>query len=230
MEGRQRRREERERERYRREQFLIACHRSLIHSCEFVVVVLFLYSVFDLYAGPQSMRSSPPPAPPAANILAQDRKLHQLDVPMRAGLGGLNDATIGVGGIPVGVGSSSSSSWDDREVARQIAMLTEERDFLRKYVSRCEHELKAYQLQYPDLVGGHTAGGANSGDILNELSGGTGIEELPPWIGQAKYMSPLLVAYEARIEELMEKNQEQLVNSHTNTRTHSTRALLFDLA
>jgi hypothetical protein len=96
-------------------------------------------------------------------------------------------------------------------VARQIAMLTEERNFLRKYVSRCEHELKAYQLQYPDLVGGH--GGANNGDLLNELAGS--VEELPPWIGQAKYMSPLLVAYGARTEELMENHQEQLVSHAT---------------
>lgn len=92
-------------------------------------------------------------------------------------------------------------------MARQIALLTEERDFLRKYVSRCEHELKAYQLQYPDLVRGRT-GQAGEAEI-SEMGGG--IDDLPPWIGQAKYMSPLLVAYEARIEELMEKNQEQLV-------------------
>ena len=77
-------------------------------------------------------------------------------------------------------------------------------------MSRCEHELKAYQLQYPALVGGHAASGVagSQNELLSELSGS--IEELPPWIGQAKYMSPLLVAYEARIEELTEKNQEQL--------------------
>src|SRR5262249_42244797 len=75
-------------------------------------------------------------------------------------------------------------------------------------VSRCEHELKAYQLQYPDLVRGRLGSAQN--DLVNELSGAA--EELPPWVGQAKYMSPLLVAYEARIEELTEKNQEQLVS------------------
>ena len=147
------------------------------------------------------------------NMAAQDKKLHQLDPPQRATLGshafssGDDFAAMsGAGAGGVGAGAASSSSWDQTEVARQIALLTEERDFLRKYVSRCEHELKAYQLQYPDLVGGHTAGG--QGELLNELSGS--IEELPPWIGQAKYMSPLLVAYEARIEELTEKSAEQL--------------------
>ena len=78
-------------------------------------------------------------------------------------------------------------------------------------MSRCEHELKAYQLQYPALVGAHAGAGSQGGELLNELNGS--IEELPPWIGQAKYMSPLLVAYEARIEELTEKNQEQLVRT-----------------
>lgn len=96
-----------------------------------------------------------------------------------------------------------------------MALLTEERDFLRKYVSRCEAELKAAQLQYPDLVKGHTAAAAGESDLLNELAGT--VEELPPWIGQAKYMSPLLVAYEARIEELTEKNQEQLVGATKST-------------
>ncbi len=76
-------------------------------------------------------------------------------------------------------------------------------------MSRCEHELKAYQLQHPDLVRGGAA--QQRGELVSELSGT--VEELPPWIGQAKYMSPLLVAYEARIEELTEKNQEQLVSA-----------------
>lgn len=126
--------------------------------------------------------------------------MHQLSPPPRS-LGDLS-------------GDPAGSSWNDTEVARQIALLKEERDFLRKYVTRCEQELKAYQLQYPELVRG-AVGGAG-GDLLNDL--GAGAEELPPWVGQAKYMSPLLVAYEARIEELTEKNREQLVRSPSTAR------------
>jgi hypothetical protein len=67
-------------------------------------------------------------------------------------------------------------------------------------------------LQYPELVGG-AAAAARQGELVNELSGA--VDELPPWIGQAKYMSPLLVAYEARIEEITQKNQEQMVRNNT---------------
>jgi hypothetical protein len=173
--------------------------------------------------------------------------LHQLSAPLRNSIAADEPdyAPLSAGG---GGSAGGSSSWDENEVARQMALLTEERNFLRKYgtntitmrtrvtwssffclqrvltplchflspclptpVSRCEHELKAYQLQYPELVGG-AAAAARQGELVNELSGA--VDELPPWIGQAKYMSPLLVAYEARIEEITQKSQEQMVRNN----------------
>jgi hypothetical protein len=68
----------------------------------------------SICSGPQSLRDVPEVAVP------QDRKLHQLSVPVRSGIASDEAA-------------SSGSSWDETEVARQIAMLTEERNFLRKY-------------------------------------------------------------------------------------------------
>lgn len=70
-----------------------------------------------LCAGPQSLHSPVP-----ANVSAQSQKLHQLSAPVRPSLA--PDEIGGAGG---------GSSWNDSEVARQVAILTEERDFLRKY-------------------------------------------------------------------------------------------------
>jgi len=123
-------------------------------------------------------------------------KLHSLSPPSRAPL---------VQMLSGSGGESGASAWGEGDVAKQMALLTEERDFLRKYVSRCESELRAYQLAYPELA---RSGDAASSDVGAELGGG--VEELPPWISQAKYMSPLLVAYEARIDELTTQNQQHL--------------------
>ena len=75
-------------------------------------------------SGPQSLRG--PTTASSANQLAQDRKLHQLSVPVRNSLQEATDAFASGG-------ATGTSSWDDSEVARQIALLTEERNFLRKY-------------------------------------------------------------------------------------------------
>ena len=71
--------------------------------------------------GPQSLHSPVPD-----NVVAQGKKLHQLSAPARPTFNVLEE--LGGGG-----GSGGPSSWDESEVARQIAILTEERDFLRKY-------------------------------------------------------------------------------------------------
>jgi hypothetical protein len=64
---------------------------------------------------------------------AQDKKLHQLSAPLRNSIaaGEPDYAPLSAGGS--GGAGGSSSSWDENEVARQMALLTEERNFLRKY-------------------------------------------------------------------------------------------------
>lgn len=75
-------------------------------------------------SGPQALRG--PTTASSSNALAQDRKLHQLSVPIRNSLPAATDEFASAG-------ATGTSSWDDSEVARQIALLTEERNFLRKY-------------------------------------------------------------------------------------------------
>jgi len=94
--------------------------------------------------------------------------------------------------------------------------------YVEPSVSRCEHELRAYQVQYPSLVRSSGSSGASplSPHASALLPDGSGAEDaLPPWMGQAKYMSPLLVAYEARMEEMAAKQQEQMVRRRTRTGT-----------
>ena len=69
------------------------------------------------------------------------------------------------------------------QLLRENVLLQEDNAFLRDYVTRCEAEMRAYQTQLPDFAA------APLPDALVD-------QGLPPWAANAKYMSPLLLAYE----------------------------------
>jgi hypothetical protein len=63
-------------------------------------------------------------------------------------------------------------------------------------VARLQEFLKLYQARYPELQ--------ISESSVNALDDGG---DQPPWITHSRYLSPLLVAYEARLKELDIANQ-----------------------
>jgi hypothetical protein len=81
-------------------------------------------------------------------------------------------------------------------LVRENAILKEENKSLQEQVRRCQAEMKIYQTKYPGL----------RMPALTDLDLG---DELPPWISQSRFMSPLLVAYEKRIQDLTKRNLEQ---------------------
>ena len=84
---------------------------------------------------------------------------------------------------------------------------------IHKKVRRVTTELKRYQVRYPRAAAeaaaaaGTKSVGGNSGEVDNnggpEGSGYTGqdaADELPPWVTSSEVMSPLLAAYDTRIQ------------------------------
>jgi hypothetical protein len=98
-----------------------------------------------------------------------------------------------------------NSSQEDAFV-HEMSTLREENEHLRMYVSKCEQVIKAYQLENPDLarhLSNNSALSDQDSDNSEENS-----SDLPPWITNSKFMSPLLIAYEQRIQDLVDKNNE----------------------
>ena len=67
-------------------------------------------------------------------------------------------------------------------------------------VSRLQEFLKLYQARYPEL---EITESSLQGLGMVDPSGN---DEIPPWMSHSRYLSPLLVAYEARMKELETSN------------------------
>lgn len=76
----------------------------------------------------------------------------------------------------------------------ELGRVRRENASLRDQLQRTLKELKAYQLQYPELVSRESS----------EAAG-----DLPPWNTSADVMSPLLTCYDTRIAELQEQAEQQ---------------------
>ncbi|CEP01468.1 hypothetical protein PBRA_002074 [Plasmodiophora brassicae] len=88
-------------------------------------------------------------------------------------------------GAPRDVPPSNVPLDDPGGVRRHVHQLESQKEFLRTYAARLEAELRAYQTRFPDL----TVAVDNDSD------------DLPPWIANAEYLSPLLLAYDAQIAQ-----------------------------
>ncbi len=82
---------------------------------------------------------------------------------------------------------------DPEHLAKEMAEVKQENHFLRQYVVRLENEMKVYQSRFPELN--------------VKLPSEPMDAELPPWVANAQYMNPLLVAYQRRIDDLTQKNE-----------------------
>eukprot|EP01084_Bolivina_argentea_P173932 301284_1 len=91
----------------------------------------------------------------------------------------------------------------DAKYLRQISALKEENDFLRSLSNRVQIELKEYQIRFPQLLV-ESNDHANMDDTCNLTPNGGDLPNcnLAPWSSSSKYVSPLLVAYDAKIKEL----------------------------
>eukprot|EP00752_Nemacystus_decipiens_P012773 g11312.t1 len=143
---------------------------------------------------------------------------------------------------------------DKRLYEQELARTREENAFLQDQVRRVTTELKRYQLRYPRAAAEAAAAaaaagtkwaGGSGGEVDNsggaEGSGHTGqdvVEDLPPWVTSSEVMSPLLAAYDARIQDLegqiaaqrdgMEElagRTHQLVEENDQLRQEHTREL-----
>ncbi|CAM9533036.1 unnamed protein product, partial [Sphacelaria rigidula] len=102
---------------------------------------------------------------------------------------------------------------------QELARLRKENVFLENQVRRVSAELKRHQIRHPQAAAAAAAAAAEneggedhgtregfSGDVNSAGAGGIrrdGIEdELPPWVTSSEVMSPLLAAYDARIQDL----------------------------
>jgi len=80
---------------------------------------------------------------------------------------------------------------DPNKFASEMAEIQQENDFLRQYAGKLEEQLKVYQTKYPELnakIPPHPA-----------------TTDLPPWVANAKYMNPLLIAYQRKIDNIAEE-------------------------
>ena len=64
-------------------------------------------------------------------------------------------------------------------------------------VRRVTTELKRYQLRHPRAA---AEAAAEVGDVGRNVEGHQDADDLPPWVTSSEVMSPLLAAYDARIE------------------------------
>ena len=80
-----------------------------------------------------------------------------------------------------------------------VTRIKEENLYLRQYTLRCEALLDLYHSKMPEVK-------ANAEPVAISAT------DLPPWITNARYAQPLLVAYEARIKELAEKSSGDAEN------------------
>jgi len=76
------------------------------------------------------------------------------------------------------------------------AELHAENNHLRQLVQRLNIELSGMQLRHPEEAAG---AGKSRVDAADEKG-------LPPWVASPRYLSPLLVAYDTRIQELEQAN------------------------
>eukprot|EP00466_Bigelowiella_natans_P019338 jgi/Bigna1/127991/aug1.5_g2699 len=90
--------------------------------------------------------------------------------------------------------TSLEKSMDIEKMAREMAELQQENHFLRSYAIRLEKQLQVYQSSYPELDVKIPAAEPLSSD-------------LPPWVASAKFMNPLLVAYQRKIDDLTQRNE-----------------------
>ena len=81
---------------------------------------------------------------------------------------------------------------------KKVSDLTDENKALKDQLNRCQKEMKLYQDKYPEFQSSNIMA-----DNL-ELD-----DDLPPWISQSRLISPLLVAYENRIQNLTQRNLQQ---------------------
>ncbi|CAM9407870.1 unnamed protein product [Phaeothamnion confervicola] len=81
---------------------------------------------------------------------------------------------------------------DKRLYEQELARAHTENVFLKDNVQRLSKELKALQLQYPAA-----AAGLSRADV-------DGQPDLPPWVMSADVVSPLLAAYDARMQQELE--------------------------
>ncbi|CAM9783522.1 unnamed protein product [Scytosiphon promiscuus] len=144
---------------------------------------------------------------------------------------------------------------DKRLYEQELARTREENAFLQDQVRRLTTELKRHQLRFPRAAaeaaaafatdpagsGGEIGGGAEGGETgtgLGRAGLGDAVEELPPWVTSSEVMSPLLSAYDARIQDLegqitaqrdgMEElaaRTHQLVEENEQLREEHTREL-----
>ncbi|CAM9903980.1 unnamed protein product [Pylaiella littoralis] len=144
---------------------------------------------------------------------------------------------------------------DKRLYEQELARIREENAFLQDQVRRVTSELKRYQLRFPEAAeaaGVTASAGASRGGLADGGGGGGGgggadgglglgrdaADDLPPWVTSSEVMSPLLTAYDARIQDLegqiaaqrdgMEElaaRTHQLVEENDQLRQEHTREL-----
>ncbi|CAM9333373.1 unnamed protein product, partial [Ectocarpus sp. 4 AP-2014] len=138
---------------------------------------------------------------------------------------------------------------DKRLYEQELARTREENAFLQDQVRRVTAELKRYQVRFPrsaaDAAASPTATGADGSGGRGGEGGGKVCEQhaaddvpLPPWVTSSEVMSPLLAAYDARIQDLegqvaaqrggMEElagRTHQLVEENDTLRQEHTREL-----
>ncbi|ETO13681.1 putative surface protein [Reticulomyxa filosa] len=107
---------------------------------------------------------------------------------------------------------------------QQIQALKEQNEYLRSYgikyliypfkkkkrKNKIESELGIFQARYPEVLSDiqQRVQPSNNNEPNTYMNGMETIHEMPPWIASSKYMSPLLVAYDNRIDELKQQIQQ----------------------
>jgi len=104
----------------------------------------------------------------------------------------------------------------DNKYLHQIDAFKEENQFLRGLCNRLQTELKEYQIRFPVLLVDEEAANETkssqlfgTADVTDtavlDIAAVHSSVELAPWTSSSKYMSPLLVAYDARINQLKQQ-------------------------
>lgn len=89
---------------------------------------------------------------------------------------------------------------DKRLYEQELGRMRKENAFLEDQVRRVSAELKRHQIRYPQTAAGVAEGRkpAKAGGRQEMV----GEDCLPPWVTSSEVMSPLLAAYDARIQDL----------------------------
>lgn len=112
-----------------------------------------------------------------------------------------DDAFLGTTGAPTSAPSSSNYV--------ETARLTDERDFLRKYVERLLAQLRSLLQKYGELERLKVLADPNVlvGDEEDATSAGRGGVSQPnlqaPWLTAPEYTNPLFQAYDLKIQDLV---------------------------